>query len=137
MKLDRYSGILAFAVLAACSGGTGPGGGSGGTGGGGGGGPGGDPYGGGTGGNCAVNSVCFLASSYDPSSLTVAKGTVVQFLNNSGVSHTVNFDGTRPSGVTDIPLNNAGSFNRTFNDVGTFNFHCTQHAGMTGQVKVQ
>ena len=145
MKFGRFSGVLSLAIALACSGGggsTGPGGSSGGTGGtggtGGSGGTGGDPYGGGSGGgNCPANSVCFLASSYDPSSLTVSKGTVVQFINNSTVSHTVNFDGTRPPGVSDVPLNNTGTFSRTFNDVGTYAFHCTQHAGMTGSIKVQ
>jgi len=144
MKFGRYSGILALVIAAACSGGgsTGPGGSSGGTGGtggsGGGGGTGGDPYGGGGGGgNCPANTVCFLASSFDPGVLTVAKGSTVQFSNNSGIGHTVNFDAPRPPNVADIGLNTSGSFARTFNDAGTFNFHCTQHAGMTGQIKVQ
>ena len=139
MKFGRYSGILTLLVAVACSGGgsTGPGGSSGGTGGGGGGGGGGDPYGGGGSGTCPANSVCFLASSFDPAVLTVNKGTTVQFVNNSGIGHTVNFDAPRPPNVTDIGLNTSGTFGRTFNDVGTFNFHCTVHAGMTGQVKVQ
>ena len=147
MKFGRYSGILALVIAAACSGGgsTGPGGSSGGTGGTGGsggtggtGGTGGDPYGGGgTGGSCPANTVCFLTSSFDPTVLTVNKGTTVQFANNSGVGHTVNFDAPRPANVADIPLNTSGTFGRTFNDAGTFNFHCTQHAGMTGQIKVQ
>jgi plastocyanin len=48
----------------------------------------------------------------------------------------VTFDGTRATGVNDVPLNSTGDFPRLFNDVGTFKFHCTQHAGMTGQVTV-
>jgi plastocyanin len=80
--------------------------------------------------------VCFLSTNYNPTSLTVAKGTTVTFHNDSGIDHTVNFDGTRPPGVTDVPLNNAGDFPRTFSDAGTWKFHCTQHAGMTGQVVV-
>ena len=78
-----------------------------------------------------------ITSSYSPSSLTVAKGTTVDFVNNSSINHKVNFDGTRPPGVDNVPLNSSGTFPRTFNDVGTFAFHCTEHAGMTGQVKVQ
>jgi hypothetical protein len=142
MKFSRYSVVLTLMIAAACSGGggsTGPGGSNGGTGGTGGtGGSGGDPYGGGSGGSsCPANTVCMLSSSYDPASLTVAKGTTVSFVNNSTISHTVTFDGTRPPGLADVPLNNAGTFPRTFNDAGTFNYHCTQHAGMTGSIKVE
>ena len=142
MKMVRYSALLVSLVLAvACSGGgsTGPGGSSN-SGGNNGGGTGGntDPYGGGTGNTtCPAGSVCFLSASFEPGSLTIAKGTTVNFVNNSGISHTVNFDGTRPPGVTDIPLNSSGTFARTFNDAGRYAFHCTQHAGMTGEVVVQ
>jgi plastocyanin len=78
-----------------------------------------------------------LSSTYTPTTLTVNAGATVDFINDSGISHTVNFDGTRATGVEDIALNNAGTFPRKFNEVGTFNFHCTQHAGMTGKIVVQ
>jgi plastocyanin len=67
----------------------------------------------------------------------VSKGAVVTFSNNSGIYHTVTFDGTRSPGVEDVVLNNGGDYNRTFTQAGTFNFHCTQHAGMTGSIIVQ
>jgi len=66
----------------------------------------------------------------------VSKGTTVTFHNDSGIQHTVNFDGTRATGVADVGLNSTGDFPRTFNDAGTFKFHCTQHAGMNGQIVV-
>lgn len=78
-----------------------------------------------------------LSSTYTPTTLTVNAGTTVNFINDSGISHTVNFDGTRPTGVEDVALNNSGTFPRKFNETGTFNFHCTQHAGMTGKIVVQ
>lgn len=78
-----------------------------------------------------------LIASYSPTTLTVNAGTSVDFTNDSGIAHTVNFDGTRPTGVTDVPLNSGGTFPRKFNETGTFNFHCTQHAGMTGKIIVQ
>jgi plastocyanin len=77
-----------------------------------------------------------LTSSYDPTSLTVAKGQAVRFINESGLEHTVTFTGTRPPGVSDVGLNSSGTFSRTFNDAGTFTFHCTQHSGMNGQITV-
>jgi plastocyanin len=39
--------------------------------------------------------------------------------------------------VDDIPANTSGTFTRTFTTAGTFAFHCSFHAGMTGQVVVQ
>ena len=140
MNLLRFSGIVSLAIVVACSGGggsTGPGGSSntGGNGGGNGGGSN-DPYGGGNA-TCPSGSVCMLVTSYDPASLSVAKGATVNFVNNSGVSHTVTFDGTRPQGVNDVPLNSSGTYGRTFNDAGRFAFHCTQHVGMTGEIVVQ
>ena len=129
MKLLRLSVIASFALLA-CSGGgsTGPAT-SGGN-------NGGDNSGSGNN-NCPSGAVCMLSSSYSPKNLTVNVGATVPFINDSGINHTVNFDGTRPAGVDDIPLHNSGRNDRKFTQAGTFNFHCTQHAGMTGSITVQ
>jgi plastocyanin len=78
-----------------------------------------------------------LISSFSPATLTVNSGATVNFINDSGIAHTVNFDGTRPAGVDDIGLNSSGTFARTFTTIGTFNYHCSQHAGMTGKIVVQ
>jgi hypothetical protein len=124
MTLVRYSGIITLAIVAACSGGgasTGPSGGGG---------------GGGGGGNCPAGAVCFLSSSFTPPSLSVTPGTTVSFMNNSGVTHTLVFDDPAPVGVANIGSNNSGTFTRTFNDRGTFAFHCTIHAGMVGEIVV-
>ena len=87
---------------------------------------------------CPANTVCARASSFDPTSLTVAKGTVVTFDNRSTVDHNVIFDAPTSPGVADIGAFAYGtSTTRSFGTVGTFNFHCTIHAGMTGTVVVQ
>lgn len=132
MNLVRWSTIAAFIVVAGCSGGggdsTGPGtGGNGGNGGGGGGG----------GGTCPAGAICFGSSQYSPRSITVNVGATVPFINDSGIGHTVNFDSPRPPLVEDIGLHTSGTNNRTFSQAGTFNFHCTQHVGMTGSIVVQ
>ena len=130
MKAVRLSGVLALLVAAACSSSTDPGGGGGGGGGGGVGG------GGGGGGACPAGSVCLLSASYSPSSITVARGGSVSFINDSGILHTVTFDAPRPAGVDDIGLHSSGTNSRTFGTAGRFPFHCTQHGGMTGEVNV-
>lgn len=128
MSLLRLSLAVSFAALA-CSGGggsTAPDTNTGGNGGNGGG-----------SGDCPSGAICMLSSTYSPKTLTVSVGTTVPFINDSGIGHTVNFDGTRPVGVDDIPLPASGRNERKFTNAGTFNFHCTQHVGMTGTITVQ
>jgi plastocyanin len=77
-----------------------------------------------------------LSSRFSPTSLSVTEGTTVHFVNDSGVGHTVMFDGTRPPGVADILLHSSGTNDRIFTTAGTFAFHCSIHAGMNGQIVV-
>ncbi len=85
---------------------------------------------------CADFTFCMRASSFQPTTLTVAKGTSVSFQNSSAVDHNVVFD-SAASGAADIGLISSGTVVRTFNTAGTFAFHCTIHAGMTGSITVQ
>ncbi len=85
---------------------------------------------------CADFTFCMRASTFQPTTLTVAKGTSISFQNNSAVDHNVVFD-TAASGAADIGLISSGTVVRTFNTVGTFAFHCTIHAGMNGSITVQ
>ena len=126
MKAVRLSGILVLLAGAACSSSTDPG--TRGSGGGGGGG------GGGT--SCPAGSVCLLSASYSPTSISVARGGNVSWINDSGILHTVTFDAPRPTGVDDVGLHSSGTNVRTFPTAGRFPFHCTQHGGMTGEVNV-
>jgi len=76
------------------------------------------------------------AATFSPTTLTVVKGTNVSFQNNSSVEHNVVFD-SQTAQVTDIGDITSGTVVRTFNVSGTFAFHCTIHAGMTGSITVQ
>jgi plastocyanin len=133
MNLLRLSLVLSFAALACGGGGgaTAPDGNTNGSGN-----NGGNNSGPGSG-DCPAGAVCMLSSSYSPKNLTVSVGATVSFINDSGIGHTVNFDGTRAPGVDDIALHTSGRNDRKFTQAGTFNFHCTQHVGMTGSIKVQ
>jgi len=72
-------------------------------------------------------------NTFNPASLTVAKGTTVTFTFQA--EHNVNFDN-----VTGAPSNigntSSGSVQRVFATAGTFGFNCTLHSGMRGQVVV-
>lgn len=85
---------------------------------------------------CPDNTLCMRASTFQPTSVTVAKGVAVSFQNNSGVDHNIIFDAP-PVGVTDIGLISSGTQTRTFTTAGSFALHCTIHAGMIATVVVQ
>lgn len=84
-------------------------------------------------------------NSFSPGSKSVTVGTNVKWAWNSCtgadpyggsatcVEHSVTFD----DGVTS-PLQDQGTFNRTFNAVGTYNYHCSVHGtAMSGTITVQ
>lgn len=72
---------------------------------------------------------------FNPSTLTVAKGTMVTFTFGS-VVHNVTFNGA--GAPPNIPDTYNGSAPRTFSNAGTFGFQCSIHGGyMTGQITVQ
>ena len=94
-----------------------------------------DPGGGNT--TCPATTVCMRASTFQPLSLTVTKGATVTFSNTSTVDHNTVFDAT-PQTVTNIGLIGYGTMTtRTLSVVGTYNFHCMIHDGMTGSIVAQ
>jgi predicted lipoprotein with Yx(FWY)xxD motif/plastocyanin len=71
--------------------------------------------------------------AFNPGTLKIHKGTTVTWTNNDDASHTVSSDdGTFESGT----IRHDGSFSFTFNDTGSFTYHCKFHSGMTATVIV-
>ncbi len=89
----------------------------------------------GSGPNCSQSSNCF-----DPSTVTVAPGTTIDWKNNDKVSHTVtsgNPSDNQTGTIFDSSLIASGKdFSFTFNNPGTYNYFCQVHPWMTGQVIV-
>ena len=80
-----------------------------------------------------TDTVYMRGSVYTPASLTVMPGIKVTWINDDNVTHTVTADdGSFNSG--DIVAGSKFSF--TFTTLGTYNYHCGRHAGMTGTVFV-
>ncbi len=71
--------------------------------------------------------------TFAPSPITVKKGTTVTWTNYDIVVHSVTSN-TNVFASTD--LKNNDTFSYTFNDVGTFPYHCSFHPTMTGVVQV-
>jgi plastocyanin len=84
----------------------------------------------GTGDSVEIKNIAF-----SPATLTVANGTTVTWTNNDSTVHTVTFDNG--------PFASSGNFGQgqtysvTFNQVGTFNYHCSIHPNMVAKVIVQ
>ncbi len=71
---------------------------------------------------------------FDSPLFTVKKGTTVVWNNNDGMAHTVTSD--EGSELASPSIGHGGSYQHTFNSVGTFNYHCSIHPSMKGTVVV-
>lgn len=94
--------------------------------------------------------------AFAPAPLTITVGTIVKWTNNGKASHTSTSDQTpavwnsgsvEPAGTGTCDPNDpyctpgtspAGTYQRTFNTVGTYPYHCQFHVaqGMTGTITV-
>jgi len=71
--------------------------------------------------------------AFDPPKLTVRAGTTVTWTNQDGAPHTITSDaGDWDSGQ----LSKGQSFSHTFDQAGTFAYHCAVHPTMTGTIVV-
>ena len=74
------------------------------------------------------------AIAYEPARIQVKPGTVVVFINNAPLQHTVTADdGSFDSGL----LNTGQRWTRKFDSAGSYPFHCTPHPFMKGVVVVR
>ena len=76
--------------------------------------------------------------TYQPEEITIQVGTTVTWINDDTIIHDV-ISGTRdsPTGLIESPDIAAGeSFSFTFEEVGTYEYYCSYHAGMSGTVIV-
>lgn len=84
-----------------------------------------------------VTTVQVANNSFTPQNLTIPINTAVtwQWQTVTAV-HNVTFAAVAGA-PADIPdKSSVGTVSRTFNTAGTFNYQCTNHAGMTGKVTV-
>ena len=87
-------------------------------------------------GSPGTNQVYMQGSKFNPSTITVSKGTTITWTNKDNVTHTV----TSNTGLFDSgDMTNGKIFSYTFKDAGTFAYYCKYHQsmGMTGTVVVQ
>lgn len=83
----------------------------------------------------ATNSVTIQNFAFNPSDITVKKGTTVTWTNQDSTGHTVT-ESDGQTGPASQVLGSGQTYSFTFNQAGTFHYHCTIHSEMTGSVTV-
>lgn len=80
------------------------------------------------------SEVVISNNSFGPQEITISRGATVKWTNNDAVAHTVTSDnGKFESGQ----ITQGKTFQFTFNDTGTFTYHCSVHPSMTGKIIVK
>jgi plastocyanin len=87
-----------------------------------------------------TNEVLMQNNTFNPSTITVTKGTTVTWNNQDSYAHTVTsnsglFDSGNIAGVSGT-YSTGGTFSFKFDSTGTYGYHCKIHSGMTGSVVV-
>jgi plastocyanin len=77
--------------------------------------------------------------AFEPSTVTVATGDTVRFVNNKLAPHNAVFEGHEELSHTDLAFTPGESWEETFTEPGTYTYWCEPHrgAGMVGKVIVQ
>jgi plastocyanin len=91
------------------------------------------------------NGNCVETGCYTPSILTIKSGTIVTMTNTAGTDGIHTFTSgivdefePKPNGMFDSgALLNGESYERKFSQKGTFDYYCTLHTWMTGQIIVE
>lgn len=86
-----------------------------------------------------TDKVTIKDMSFSPERIKVKKGTTVTWTNEDSMGHNVVASDSSSTGglPMNAPLLNQGeTFSFTFNEVGTFAYHCAPHPFMRGAVEV-
>ena len=88
-------------------------------------------------GTVAMTIAATDALIFDPATSTAPVGQVIEFKNTGTVAHTVTFQDSNDSCLTDDTLNPGATWDVMFNAPGTYRYLCTIHApNMKGQITV-
>jgi len=80
------------------------------------------------------NEIYMNNSVFEPSSITVSKGTTITWTNKESMIHTVTSDSLF---FNSGDMNKNITFSYTFNTAGTYKYRCIYHSNMKGTVTVQ
>lgn len=83
----------------------------------------------------ATNAVSIANMAFNPADITVKKGTKVTWTNNDNIAHTVT-ESDNKGGPSSPEMAPGSSYSFTYDQIGTFSYHCSIHPDMTGTVTV-
>jgi plastocyanin len=77
-----------------------------------------------------ANEVWLQNSNFNPSTKSVAAGTLITFTNQDGIAHNI-ISSAVPGGATAINSGNfaSGTFTYTFSVSGSYQYYCSIHGG--------
>lgn len=75
-------------------------------------------------------------SAYSPANIRVKKGATVTWTNQDSIQHDIMPDEESDNFKASELLSQGESYSFTFNEVGTYTYHCTPHPFMKGSVEV-
>jgi plastocyanin len=84
-----------------------------------------------------LNTIMIKNFAFSPATLTIKTGTTVTWMNQDGVPHQIASDPGSVVAFTSESLENGASYQFTFNQTGTYAYHCTIHPPMKGTIIVQ
>lgn len=80
--------------------------------------------------NIVINNFAF-----SPSSFTIKKGDTIIWTNMDSASHTVVSDSGNE--ISSGSISKGKTYSHTFDNIGTFSYHCSIHPSMKGTIVVQ
>lgn len=87
-------------------------------------------------GGATVIDISIAGFAFGPENQTVSVGTTVRWTNDDSTDHTVTSDGGGgPLDSANLPP--GGTYEHTFDTVGSFPYHCTIHPSMMGSITVE
>lgn len=81
-------------------------------------------------------SVSINNFAFNPTPITISVGTTVTWKNDQDVTHTITSDQGSNESFSSGDLAPGSTYSHTFNTAGTFDYHCSIHPYMHGQVIV-
>ena len=80
-------------------------------------------------------NISIMNFAFNPNTLNIIKGDTVVWTNNDSVPHQVK--GDTLSALSAPVMSNGQTYSFTFNEAGTFTYHCAIHPSMTASITVK
>ena len=83
-----------------------------------------------------TSTVTIQNSAFNPATITIARGGVITWKNLDSTTHQIITDGNLPE-LESGQIDQNGTFSFTFNNTGTYDYHCNIHPIMKGEIIVK